>query len=184
MPDHSRSAAAGVVLLLATVAAGLTAGVYFSYSVAIIPGLNSTSDRTFIEVMQRTNDSIQNPAFFAAFLGALALASAAAVQHRGPGQGRVLYWVLAGLVLYGIGFLVTCGVNVPLNGQLAAAGSPAQLADPAAVRARFETPWMAWHAVRTVASIAALGCLGWSLVLHGRSRPAVRRIGLYSVTSR
>src|SRR6186713_801850 len=46
--------------------------------------------------------------------------------------------------------VITFGVNVPLNDRLAAAGDPATLADPAAVRAAFEQTWVRWNVVRAV----------------------------------
>ncbi len=61
---------------------------------------------------------------------------------------------------------------MPLNDQLAAAGDPHRLADPAAVRHTFEQPWVLWNTVRTVASTAALGCLARALVFD-RSHEAI-----------
>nr|BFE81336.1 hypothetical protein GCM10020093_039370 [Planobispora longispora] len=64
-------------------------------------------------------------------------------------------------------FVVTAAVNVPLNNAIDAAGDPAAIADPAAVRAAFETRWVRWNVVRAVSSTAALACLAWALVLYG-----------------
>jgi uncharacterized membrane protein len=75
------------------------------------------------------------------------------------------------LVLYALALLVTVGASVPLNNHLAAAGDPARIASPAAVRDHFEAPWIAWNVARTTLATAALGCLGRALVLHGRRRP-------------
>jgi uncharacterized membrane protein len=70
--------------------------------------------------------------------------------------------------LCGVALLVTAAVSVPLNDDLAQAGDPGRIADLAAVREDYEDPWVVWNAVRTVASTAALGCLVYALVLHGR----------------
>ena len=69
-------------------------------------------------------------------------------------------------MLYGISLLIAAAVNVPLNNRLAAAGDPAKIADPAAVRERFEQAWVTWNIARTLAATAALACLG--LALRGR----------------
>lgn len=61
--------------------------------------------------------------------------------------------------MYAVAFLLTSGVNVPLNNELARAGDPARIADPAAVRDRFEDTWVAWNAVRAVLCTAALALL-------------------------
>jgi uncharacterized membrane protein len=60
-------------------------------------------------------------------------------------------------------------LNIPLNNDLADAGDPARIADLAAARDDFEDPWVAWNIVRTVACTAALVCLGYALLLHGRA---------------
>ncbi len=67
-------------------------------------------------------------------------------------------------------FVVTLGVNVPLNDGIKAAGDPDRIADLAAVRERFnEARWVRWNIARAVASTAALGCLTWALVQYGRT---------------
>ncbi|MFF9410301.1 anthrone oxygenase family protein [Streptomyces anandii] len=91
----------------------------------------------------------------------------AAVLYRG-GEGRpALPWIIAGVVLYAVSLVVTMGFNVPLNDRLAAAGTPARIHDPAAVRARFESAWVLWNSARTLATTGALGCLAWAMRVAG-----------------
>jgi uncharacterized membrane protein len=59
--------------------------------------------------------------------------------------------------------------NEPLNQDFVDAGGPSRIGDVAGVRDDFEDPWVAWHIVRTVLSIAALGSLVRALLLHGRA---------------
>ena len=170
--QRQRRDTAGVVLGLAMIATGLSAGLLYSYACSVLPGLAQTSDRTFIDAMQQINKAIQNPVFFASFFGALALTAVAAAQQRRLGPGAATRWTVAALALYALALLVTMGANVPLNNHLAAAGGPARIADPAAVRNHFQAPWMAWNIARTALATAALACLGRALVLHGRRRRA------------
>jgi uncharacterized membrane protein len=79
-------------------------------------------------------------------------------------------WAAYALVLTFVGFAITSAANVPLNDQLAKAGNPATIANLHAVRHHFETPWMVWNILRTLACTAALGCLSRALLLHGRAR--------------
>jgi uncharacterized membrane protein len=159
---------AGLVLGLAMIATGLSAGLLYSYACSVLPGLAHTSDRTFIDAMQQINKAIQNPVFFATFFGALALTAVAAAQQRRLGPGATTRWAVTALALYALALGVTVVANVPLNDHLAAAGDPARIADPAAVRDHFQAPWIAWNVARTALATAALGCLGRALVLHGR----------------
>ncbi|WP_067481374.1 anthrone oxygenase family protein [Actinomadura hibisca] len=158
-----------VVLLLSTLSAGLMAGLFAAFAYAVMPGFKQGSDRTLVEGMQRINVAILNPVFMSMFMGGLLfLIAAVALQWR-TGGGSALPWVIAGLVLYLVMFLVTSGVNVPLNDQLAKAGDPAKIADLAAVRDTFEARWVTWNIVRALASTGSFGCLMWALIVHGRN---------------
>jgi uncharacterized membrane protein len=157
-------------LIAATITTGLMAGLYFAYMVSVLPGLHRTDARTLVGTMQAINEAILNGWFFLAFIGALLTTLAAAVLHLSPSARGALPWIVAALVLYAIGLIVTAAVNVPLNDDLAAAGSPDRIADLAAVRAHFETTWVRWNTVRGLVTMAAFGCLTWALVLTGRTR--------------
>ncbi|MEU9014161.1 anthrone oxygenase family protein [Streptomyces sp. NPDC048479] len=175
--NRAESRAAGrsaqAVLGAATVANGLVAGVWYAYATSVMPALARSDDRICIEVMQNINEVIQNPVFFAGFFGALILAAVAAWQQR---RSPARWWAVAALVLYAAVLLVTTAVNIPLNDELAAAGDPARIADPAAVRESFEDPWVAWNVVRLVLSTAALACL-W------RATALVRQTSAYLVSA-
>lgn len=162
-----------VVLIAATVATGLIAGVFGIYAVAIMPGLRTTDDRTFIGAYQAIDRAIINPLFLATFLGALILSIAAALLNLGGNNRSVLLWAAAAAVLYLVAVVITFAVHLPLNDALKAAGAPADLADPAVVREAFaEARWAAWNIARTVTSTAAFAFLGWALVLWGRIQAA------------
>ncbi|MFE6054868.1 DUF1772 domain-containing protein [Kitasatospora sp. NPDC056446] len=155
--------------MAATVTCGLTAGLFYAYACSVMPALARVEDRTFIEVMQRVNTAILNGWFVLGFVGAL-LATAAAVALHLPSDGHdVLPATIAALVLYVAMIGVTRSVNIPLNDELASAGTPQRIADPAAVRGRFEARWVRFNVLRALLSTGALGCLAWALVLNGQS---------------
>ncbi|MFD4995009.1 anthrone oxygenase family protein [Streptomyces buecherae] len=159
-----------VALLAATLTTGLMAGLFAAFGYAVMPGLGGSSDRTFVEAMQKINASILNGWFMFCFLGGIAFtALALALSLRSGADRAALPWIIAGLVLYLAMFVITSGVNVPLNDQLAKAGDPARIADLAAARRDFEARWVTWNTVRAVANIAAFAVLAWALVLHGRA---------------
>ena len=162
--DVLRSAA----LLAATVTMGLSAGLFYTYACSIMRGLRICDDRTFVVMMQRFNVTILNGWFAIGFAGALLLTLLAAALHLAVG-GAVLASTVGALVLYGAVIVITGTVNVPLNNALDAAGEPADAADAAVTRARFETRWVRWNVARAVLSTAALACLAWALALHGAS---------------
>lgn len=106
-----------------------------------------------MQVMQQINVTVLNPLFLGIFMGTallcLPLAFYALTHLRAPGAS----WLLAGSILYFGGcFLVTAGLNVPLNNALAAAGPDAAGLE---VWRGYLRDWTLWNTVRTVASLAA-----------------------------
>jgi uncharacterized membrane protein len=158
-------------LIAATMSMGLMAGVFGLYAHTIMPGLGRTDDRTFVGAFQAIDRAIINPWFLAGgFVGALVFTALAAVLHVPADRRSVLPWIAVALILYLVVFVITIGVNVPLNDAIKAAGDPDRIADLATVRERFdEARWVRWNNVRTLASTAAFGCLAWALVLFGRA---------------
>ncbi|MFI6063931.1 DUF1772 domain-containing protein [Micromonospora sp. NPDC051227] len=155
-------------LFAATLATGLTAGLFAAFAYAVMPGLARTDDRTLVLAMRRINESILNGWFAVCFGGALLFTLLAAVLHLGAERRAVLPWTVAGLLLYLVVLGVTAVVNVPLNNVLARAGDVDDATDLAALRARFEVTWVRGNVVRAVASTGAFGLLAWALVAEGR----------------
>ena len=169
---QTRPPASGLALGAATLAMGLLAGLFYAYACSVLPGLARADDRTLVDAMQQINDAIENPVFFLSFLGApLLMLAALILQHR-AGARRVVVWIGAALLLYGVAFVVTGAINIPLNDDLKHAGDPDRVADLTRVRDDFYAPWVAWNVVRTAASIAALGCLIYALLVHTRAARA------------
>ncbi len=156
---------ASIVLGAAVIAMGLFAGLFYTFTTAVMPGLTAADDRTLVDAMQQM---IDNPVFPLTFLAAGALATAALVQARRSGSAKTAGWIVAGLAFYTVTVVVTFVIHFPLNDELMRAGDPARIENLAAVRDDFVTPWVAWNIVRTLALTAAFGCLAWALVLRGR----------------
>ncbi|MGM1029377.1 MAG: DUF1772 domain-containing protein [Actinomycetota bacterium] len=148
-----------VLLALATIAAGLTAGAFFLYANAIMPGLRRVDDRAFVAAFQAVDRAIVNPVFLGGcFVGTLVLAIASALANLSADARTTLGWIVAAGVLHLGVMAITVGVHVPRNDALKAAGEPGAI-DVAAVRAAFdERRWVAWNHVRVVLSIGALAC--------------------------
>ena len=156
-----------IVLVAATITTGLVAGLFFTYTNNVMPALARSNDRSYIEVMQHINVVIINGWFLLNFVGALVL-SGAAVALTLPSDSRaVLPWTAAAFVFYAGTILITGRLNIPLNNELAAAGDPGRLPDPAAARKRFEEPWVRYNRARTATSLAAFVCLAIALIRLG-----------------
>lgn len=140
------------LLVAATVLTGLSAGLFATFSYAVMPGLRRTNDATFVQAMRAINVAIINPVFALIFVGAAAATVAALVSGWSDGTRP---WLIVGLVLYVLGaFVVTGAVNVPRNDALEAGTNSA-----ARLRAEFEGTWVLWNHVRSVLTAAAFACL-------------------------
>jgi uncharacterized membrane protein len=161
-------------LVAATLVAGLFAGIFYAFSMAVMPALAEVDAHTMITSMQAMIVAIINPWFMLCLVGAPLLMVAAAVLNAMLRRRHVVWWIVAAFVLYVVVVGVTAAVSIPLNDALVAAGPPERITDVAAVRRRFEAPWAQWNVVRAVAATASFGCLVWATrrsgYLTGRER--------------
>src|SRR6187402_1372785 len=151
---------------IAVLGSGLMAGLFYSYSCSVNPGLKALADQEYIKAMQSINSAIQNPLFFVAFMGLLVVFPIAVSLAGRQGMNPSFYYLLFAGVIYFVGvFGVTAFCNVPLNEQLAVFPvATARAADIAAMRLSFEKPWNAYHSVRTVAAVVSFGLAVLSLI--------------------
>jgi uncharacterized membrane protein len=152
-----------ICIVAAMVASGLVAGLMFSYSCSVNPGLAALPDKAYLQAMQSINVAILNPAFFACFAGLLLLWPLAAwsVFSRPDKAAFFLLLAAAAIYLFGV-FILTMAGNVPLNNRLAtfdiASASVRELAE---MRRAFAPDWNRFHSIRTAASVIsfALGVI-------------------------
>jgi uncharacterized membrane protein len=167
-----RSAAVGsavrvLTLAGATFTTGLIAGVFYAYSVSVNLGLAVQPDASYVATTNAITHKIENPLFFASFLGAvLFLILALALHLRRPRSGRFWLVVLACALYIGGGFLLTMFVNAPMSYQLAAVDPDAPARVLAEARDAYEGPWNFWNDVRAVLSSLAFVILVGACLLR------------------
>ncbi|ONK10280.1 anthrone oxygenase family protein [Streptomyces sp. MP131-18] len=150
------------------VAAAAVTGVFFAFSVSVMPGLNAVGPGEAVRAMQSINAKILNPAFLGAFVGApIAAALTGALllllDHRAAGLA-----FLAAAVVYVLGaFLPTAAVNVPMNDALAAVGSPEDTHRAARAWADYAPRWTRWNTLRAAFAGAALLLAALGMYLWG-----------------
>ena len=146
-----------IVLITGGTLAGLLAGVFYAFHVAFVPALRHMKAKQHIEAMQLVNQKIKNPVFFLSFFGPSLLLPLAAFLNRGTDQFPVL---VAASLLHLVGSNgITVAGNIPLNEALDKVDvSQISDAEAEAVRQDFQGPgsrWMRFHAIRTLAAVAA-----------------------------
>jgi uncharacterized membrane protein len=140
---------------IGAVGCGLMAGVFFAFSVAVMPGLRRLPPSSGLEAMQAINRAILNPIFLVVFMGTTLVAAALAVTalwtwDDGGGALR-----LAGGLTYVIGgFLLTAAYHVPRNNAIDQL-DPAD-AGSAAKWTTYLAEWVPWNHVRALASSVSL----------------------------
>jgi uncharacterized membrane protein len=137
---------------------GLMAGVFGICALAVMRGLGTTDDQTFVRAFQSMDRAIINPLFMLTFFGALVLSGTAALLHRSGDAGTVVPWAAGAFVLYLCTVVITMAIHVPLNDALKEAGNPRTLLAASAMRGAFhETRWVVWNVVRAGLTTTALG---------------------------
>lgn len=150
-----------LVLIFAAVTTALMAGLFYAWSISVVPGIVRLPDREYIAAMQSMNDAIENPIFFAAFFGAMFLLPISTYMHYSQPMSARFWFLLAASVLYIVGVMgLTMFGNVPLNIALRNFDIPgASAQEIASLRTKFEGPWNNLNSIRTVANILSLVCV-------------------------
>jgi len=147
-----------MLLFTTTIVMGLTAGIFYCWSVAITQGLALLPDKEYITAFQGLNRAILNPLFFICFMGLVVLLPASTwVHYRHPLPVR--FWLLlAASVLYITGVIgVTMAGNVPMNDAMDVFdANAASAAEISAKRLAFEGRWNLLNNIRTVACVVCL----------------------------
>ena len=162
------SAIALILALASVLLSGAMTGLYFAFSVSVMPGFDGTDPRSAVAAMRSINRRIQNPVFFATFFGTPFLALAAGVMlvlsDRIWPAG--LMFASGGAYLLG-SLLPTLIVNVPLNLALERQDVPADDAAAARYWLGYSRPWTRWNSIRGAFTalallLAALALLRWA----------------------
>lgn len=149
-----------IVLLASILFTGMTAGLCFTWSNAVTPGIGRLDDLPFLQSFQAMNRAIINQFFLLVFFSPTLLLWVNVFLHR-HANPKVFWLLMLAAVLFfcGVG-LVTIFGNVPLNELLEATLleelSATELKN---LRTKFEGPWNRWHLKRTITSFIAFSLL-------------------------
>ncbi|MBO3118054.1 DUF1772 domain-containing protein [Winogradskyella sp. DF17] len=144
-----------IVLMTGILFTGLTAGLCFTWSNAVTPGIGRLDNLSFLKAFQAMNRAIINGKFMIVFFGPVLLLFLNTYLFKGNNTCFWLFLIAALLFFVGIG-LVTIFGNVPLNEVLDKSNlellSKVELQE---LRDKFEQPWNQWHLIRTLSSFSA-----------------------------
>ena len=99
-----------ITLILTATTTGLIAGLFYSYSCSVNPGLAKLPDGEYLAAMQSINRAILNPVFFATFIGTLLLLPVSTWLQYNEGASKSFSFLLAATLIYAIG-VFECSVE-------------------------------------------------------------------------
>ncbi|UII78379.1 DUF1772 domain-containing protein [Flagellimonas sp. CMM7] len=149
-----------LTLFATTLCFGLVAGLCFTWGNAVTPGIGQLDDLGYLQSFQRMNRSIENPLFFAIFIGSFFIGIATIFANKGISPSH--FWlILIAVIIYFLGVvLVTITGNVPLNELLDKTNlTDSGIEDLKALRERFENPWNRFHTIRIITATISFAML-------------------------
>lgn len=144
---------------------GLSAGLCFTWTNAITPGIGRLDDLRYLLSFQEMNRSIINPMFIITFFGPSILGIIGLIAFRGASR-EIIGVLIVAIAIYFLGVvLVTIFGNVPLNNILDATElSSANRVDLKTLRDLFELKWNRLHVIRTISAVVSFSLLIISLI--------------------
>ena len=141
--------------LISFILAGLSAGIFYTWSVTVMTGLNATDPKVAIAAMQAINANIRNAGFAVVVFGVPVSILGTSLVLGLAGRRRAAVFAGAAFACAATVLAVTATVNVPLNETLAALSIPAERQAAAAIWQEFSGVWTAWNHVRAAAGVLA-----------------------------
>lgn len=154
-------------LFLATFLTGLMAGIFFTWTNAVTPGIGKLSDLEYLSALQSMNRVILNPAFYIAFFGPVILLPLATMLNYYSNPGIIFKLLILAAIFYLLGvFLVTVIGNIPLNNLLDKSKLESiSLGDAKILRAAIEKKWNNFNLIRSITSAISFLLLTVSCLL-------------------
>ena len=143
-----------IVLAFAILLIGIMAGIFFTWSNAVKPGIGKLSDIEYLRALQAMNRVILNKAFIGIFLGAIIAVTVVPIAHFKLFPDNIFWLFIITLATYWIGvFGVTVLGNVPLNELLDEINLESiTLEEIKALRTSIEVKWNNLNLIRSISS--------------------------------
>lgn len=143
-----------IFLIITVITTALMAGLFYSWSISVTPGLKNIQDRSYLEAIQAMNKAILNPAFFSIFFGSIIFLLIVSVLQFNTAINLRFWVILSALIIYYSGTIgVTIFGNVPMNNKLENLDiSKMTNENMQSVRLNFESRWNLFNTIRTLTS--------------------------------
>ncbi|MEU7892789.1 anthrone oxygenase family protein [Nonomuraea sp. NPDC049152] len=147
--------------LLSLVLLGAMAGLFYGFTISVMPGLDAIKADQAVAAMRSVNRKILNPVFLLMYLAApvAPIATGVLLLTQGVSEAGIAFLAAGGLYVIG-SFAVTAAINVPMNNALEAGQG-----EPQRLWAAYTSRWQRWNTFRGLVSFASLVIAGVGLLL-------------------
>ena len=143
-----------LIIIVAILSTGLMAGIFFTWTNAVKPGIGTLDDMTYMKAFQAMNRLILNPLFYIVFILPVLTISISTYMSFGSTKLYVFELFLLSTLLYVLCvFLITILGNIPLNELLENTDlEKISLTELSDLRGKIENKWNNFNLIRTVSS--------------------------------
>jgi len=159
-----------IILAIAILFTGLMAGIFFTWSNTVKPGIGKLSDIEYLTALQSMNRVILNNTFKLVFIGAVIAVALVPVFYFNLYPKNIFWLFISALIIYWVGaFGVTIFGNIPLNEILDKSNLEYMtLSEINALRISIESKWNNLNLIRSVSSFITFILLIFSYLLINR----------------
>ena len=156
-----------IILVTSIFLTGLMAGIFFTWSNAVKPGIGKLNDIDYLSALQSMNRVILNSLFLIVFIGTIISVALVPVFHFHIYQKNIFWLLILIVIIYWVGvFSVTVFGNIPLNEILDKRNlSVMNPNDLSLLRDSIENRWNNFNLIRSISSALSFLLLIISYVL-------------------
>ena len=141
-----------IILIITTLFCSLVAGFLGGFSIVVMPGIRTLTEREFIRSFQEMDRIIQNnqPIFMLVWVGSVLLLITSGLLGYSKLEGINFLLLISSIVIYLLAVqLPTIAVNIPLNNQLQNVDTNKGEEILQKARLTFEPRWNRWNIFRS-----------------------------------
>ena len=159
-----------IILILAILFTGLMAGIFFTWSNAVKPGIGKLSDIEYLRAFQSMNRVILNNTFKLIFIGAVLATALVPFFYFHLYPSNIFWFLVSAFIVYWVGaFGITVFGNIPLNEILDKTTlETLSLEELKSLRTSIELRWNNLNLLRTISSLLTFSLLVFSYTLMNR----------------
>ncbi len=156
-----------IILVTSIFLTGLMAGIFFTWSNAVKPGIGKLNDIDYLSALQSMNRVILNSLFLIVFIGTIISVALVPVFHFHIYPKNIFWLLILIVIIYWVGvFSVTVFGNIPLNEILDKRNlSVMNPNDLSLLRDSIENRWNNFNLIRSISSALSFLLLIISYVL-------------------